>query len=302
MATTNYFTEDGVINGQETGGVTTDYLADALGSVTATIDQNQSVINTYHYKPYGERLAKTGNGADPSFQWVGAWGYWSTGQTSASHFVRTRYLSDKDGRWTIIDRLHGHLRPYSYGSSNPCTKIDLLGLDDSYPGIRISQQTTPPGLQCYKTSPVGYTECNIGYGSIPPLGTTFSLVCCRERPCACYCTVIHELKHWEQYGNCCKFMSVCVNNAKGNYYIETECRKTFHEWKARNNDAFECLAYRADLDCFFNEYFSCLQQPWQGCKCYEDEIKISKDLERGYCKKPPVTTPCPFSPTGGIGG
>ena len=52
-----------------------DYLTDALGSVTATVDQSGTVQNTYRYKPYGDLLAKTGTGNDPKFLWVGSQGY-----------------------------------------------------------------------------------------------------------------------------------------------------------------------------------------------------------------------------------
>jgi hypothetical protein len=74
MPTTYYHTVAGRILGETTSGVRTDYLTDALGSVTATVDASQNVINTYRYKPYGEQLAKTGSGADPRFRWVGAFG------------------------------------------------------------------------------------------------------------------------------------------------------------------------------------------------------------------------------------
>ena len=74
MPVTNYLTVNGEIIGESTGGVRTDYLTDALGSVTATVDQSASVVNTYRYKPYGELLAKTGTGSDPIFGWVGSQG------------------------------------------------------------------------------------------------------------------------------------------------------------------------------------------------------------------------------------
>ncbi len=61
-----------MITGEETGGTYTDYLTDALGSVTATVNQSEQVLNTYRYKPYGALLAKSGVGGDPPFQWQGA--------------------------------------------------------------------------------------------------------------------------------------------------------------------------------------------------------------------------------------
>lgn len=69
MPTANYFTEDGVITGQETGGTSSDFLTDALGSVTATVDQNQTVVNTYRYKPYGATLSSSGVGDEPRIRW-----------------------------------------------------------------------------------------------------------------------------------------------------------------------------------------------------------------------------------------
>lgn len=60
------------------GGSRLDYLTDALGSVTATVDQTGSVVNRYTYKPYGALLNKSGAGADPSFQGVGSLGYRQT--------------------------------------------------------------------------------------------------------------------------------------------------------------------------------------------------------------------------------
>jgi hypothetical protein len=65
MPVTNYHTVQGRILGESTSGVRTDYLTDALGSVTATVNSAQAVVNTYRYKPYGEQLAKTGSGTDP---------------------------------------------------------------------------------------------------------------------------------------------------------------------------------------------------------------------------------------------
>jgi len=59
----SYYSVGGEIIGEKSGGVRTDYLTDALGSVTATVDQAGSVINRYTYKPYGALLAKTGVGA-----------------------------------------------------------------------------------------------------------------------------------------------------------------------------------------------------------------------------------------------
>jgi hypothetical protein len=38
-----------------------DYLADAMRSITSTIDQSAAIQNTYRYKPYGSVLQKNGS-------------------------------------------------------------------------------------------------------------------------------------------------------------------------------------------------------------------------------------------------
>jgi RHS repeat-associated protein len=103
MAVTNYHTVNGRILGETTGGVRTDYLTDALGSVTATVNPSAQVINRYTYKPYGGLLAKTGVGADPVNQWVGSLGYGQTGKKYSDVYVRARHYDTANGRWTSKD-------------------------------------------------------------------------------------------------------------------------------------------------------------------------------------------------------
>jgi hypothetical protein len=80
LTTTEYFSVNGQIIGEKVGNSPrVDYLTDALGSVTATVDQTGHVINEYRYKPYGTQLSKTGSGPDPAFRWVGSLGYRQTG-------------------------------------------------------------------------------------------------------------------------------------------------------------------------------------------------------------------------------
>ena len=85
MAVTNYYTVNGRIRAESSGGTRTTYLPDALGSVTATMDESGSVLNTYRYKPYGSLLSKSGMGGDPRFQWQGKKGIQTTGLSAASH-------------------------------------------------------------------------------------------------------------------------------------------------------------------------------------------------------------------------
>ncbi len=66
MATTNYYTVDGMILGESTNGVHTSYGPDALGSVVATYADG-APQNTYLRAPYGTQIQKTGTAADPQF-------------------------------------------------------------------------------------------------------------------------------------------------------------------------------------------------------------------------------------------
>jgi hypothetical protein len=138
MPTTNYYTINGRIRSESTGGTRTGYLPDALGSVTATTNSTGStLVNTYRYKPYGAQLAKTGAGGDPAFQWIGLWGY----RTDDSNrlYVRQRHLSSVTAGWQSQDPLLVKARrlatlkvallngSYAY-VSNPVTRLDYTGL------------------------------------------------------------------------------------------------------------------------------------------------------------------------------
>src|SRR2546421_2647467 len=104
MSVINYYTVNGEILGEKTaGGSRIDYLTDALGSVIATKNQSAQIVNTYRYKPYGALLAKTGVGADPSFQWVGGVGYRQTNKKWSDVHVRRRHDDTATGRWVSRD-------------------------------------------------------------------------------------------------------------------------------------------------------------------------------------------------------
>ena len=105
-------------------------LTDALGSVTATLNQSAQVINTYRYKPFGAQLAKTGVGADPSFLWVGTQGYRKTSRKFSDFYVRARHYSSAEGRWTTRDPIGeaGGINLYGFVGNNPVSYVDPLGL------------------------------------------------------------------------------------------------------------------------------------------------------------------------------
>src|SRR5579871_6866417 len=99
-----FYAVEGEIIGEKAAGSTrVDYLTDALGSVTATVNQSAQVVNTYRYKPYGTQLAKTGMGADPAFGWVGTQGYRPVQKKFSDFYVRARHYSETVGQWTTKD-------------------------------------------------------------------------------------------------------------------------------------------------------------------------------------------------------
>src|SRR5579862_5513713 len=132
MAVTYYYTVNGAIIGEKTaGGSRTDYLTDALGSVTATVNQSGQVVNTYRYKPYGAQLAKTGVGADPTFRWVGSQGYRQTSKKYSDVYVRARHYDSLGGRWTSADLVgytEANSNLYLYVADNPVVDVDPSGL------------------------------------------------------------------------------------------------------------------------------------------------------------------------------
>src|SRR5580658_4286086 len=88
---TNFNTYNGRIRSESRAGVITSYLTDALGSVTATVNQSQVVQNTFRYKPYGATLSQTGSGIPPGFLWTGDTGSRPTGLAQSSQYNRGRH-------------------------------------------------------------------------------------------------------------------------------------------------------------------------------------------------------------------
>lgn len=129
MQVTNYHTINSILIGETSNGTRTDYLSDALGSVTSTVNQSASIVNTYRYKPYGGLLAKTGIGTDPAFGWIGQHGYRKTETKFSRFYVRSRHYASEIGRWTTKDPLaYARLiATYIYCRNRPTVSIDPSG-------------------------------------------------------------------------------------------------------------------------------------------------------------------------------
>lgn len=126
MAVTTYASVSGRLRGEITSGMRTDYLTDALGSVTATLNSSATIVNTYRYKPFGQQLAKTGSGVDPRCRWTGDTGSRVTNLNCAEQYNVHRHYGSSKASWTTRDPLWPTEPPFSYGS--PATALDPLGL------------------------------------------------------------------------------------------------------------------------------------------------------------------------------
>ncbi|MBV6459452.1 MAG: hypothetical protein HONBIEJF_02600 [Fimbriimonadaceae bacterium] len=128
MPKRQYHIVDGRVIGETSGGVRTDYLRDALGSVTGTVNQSAQVRNTYRWKPHGSELASTGPDPDPGVGWNGTWGYRPTGRLRASHYVVHRHYDQLSGQWTTVDPLWPDEPAFAYGWGTPTSVQDAMGL------------------------------------------------------------------------------------------------------------------------------------------------------------------------------
>lgn len=157
MPTTSYYTVNGQIIGESTDGVRTDYLTDALGNVTGTVNSAGALINTYAYKPSGARLAKTGVGADPRFQHVGSHGIATSTRKHAEEYMRRRHYANLPAVFTTPDPTpipeDRFIAPYIYVKQNPTSFIDPSGL------IALQLLAGMAGQGQGRHKPPGLTDC-----------------------------------------------------------------------------------------------------------------------------------------------
>lgn len=142
MSVVNYYTIRSAVIAQRSLS-RTDYLFDALGSVTCLANASGSVINRYRYKPYGTRLSKQGSEPDPRYQWVGCAGYRTSGGQPPV-YIRARHLEPRLASWTSVDQVEFQFHPYTYAVARPTYFIDPLG---SYPRFQPFGQGGPQPTQ-----------------------------------------------------------------------------------------------------------------------------------------------------------
>jgi len=122
--TARYTVINGEVISEKRGANHRTYVPDANGNTVALVDDGGTVTDTFTYWPYGEVKSRTGSTPTP-FQFGGTLGYYKDSQQS---YVRRRYLSHPQGRWTSVDFMWPSERGYEYAGSNPSSASDPTGL------------------------------------------------------------------------------------------------------------------------------------------------------------------------------
>jgi RHS repeat-associated protein len=109
------------------------YHFDGSGNTVQMTDASGSVVNSYSYLPFGEKLSST-VGVNNPFTYVGESGVIDEG--SGLYFMRNRWYSAALGRFVQQDpmRLAGGSNLYSYTQNNPITWADPLGTQEERTG------------------------------------------------------------------------------------------------------------------------------------------------------------------------
>lgn len=214
-----------------------DFLTDALGSVTAEV--NQACTKTFEgrYKPYGGGLSASGTRG--KYGWVGTWGYREIGLSGSSHYVRARIYSETNATWSSYDRFWPHEKGYSYVASRPLFAVDPSG-----------SQIWP--LYCYILDPCNRCTCASVRKRLG-LGTKGFATCCGKHstPCPLQTTLkispavkkcqleSHEQSHADDFeaGN-----AQCLGADKTGCGVVGWVKPP--EWKQA-----ECKAFIQELDC-----------------------------------------------------
>jgi RHS repeat-associated protein len=135
----NYQVGIGLVAATSGGGTSLYYQSDALGNVTATTNGSGSIINTYSYLPYGEKLTSTGP-VDNIFTYSGANGVMDLGDGNYQTLSRTyspslgRFLQNDPNGKTLSANL------YEYVGNAPTDGIDPTGEEKEPAGEAPSPQ------------------------------------------------------------------------------------------------------------------------------------------------------------------
>ncbi len=116
----------GMLVHEDRGGVHRTYAHDEMGNTSYLLDAN-GITDSYEYTPYGTMRSHTGSSVTP-FTFIGALGYFSTGLSHLTQYVRARWYLAKSGNWGSVDPLWPGEPAYGYVTGNPAMWSDASGL------------------------------------------------------------------------------------------------------------------------------------------------------------------------------
>lgn len=99
----------------------------AIGSTVAMTNQNQTIVNSYSYDPFGNIVAQNESVPQP-FKYVGQYGVMQ--EPNGFYYMRARYYDPKVGRFISEDPIGfkgGTVNLYEYAKNNPTRFKDPFG-------------------------------------------------------------------------------------------------------------------------------------------------------------------------------
>ncbi len=113
------------------------YHFDGTGSTIAVTDENQDMVNTYSYYPFGIILGEQ-EGFDQPFKYVGQYGVMA--EPNGLYYMRARYYDAETARFIFQDPIGfdgGSFNLYAYVQNNPVMFMDPNGLcvRDAWEGV-----------------------------------------------------------------------------------------------------------------------------------------------------------------------
>jgi len=153
MAVTQYHSISSKIRGHSDSNARYTYLTDALGSVTATVTNGNSVVTLMRFTPCGRLGYSTTLARFTSFGWSGIWGYRAS-STTQSKYVRKRHFHSTVARWTTMDPYWPRLSAYGYVESNYSSVVDPTGSEPcNKPCCCCAESLLELGIKEYRWQP-----------------------------------------------------------------------------------------------------------------------------------------------------
>ncbi|ARU41664.1 hypothetical protein CCB80_11135 [Armatimonadetes bacterium Uphvl-Ar1] len=143
----------GMLVHEDRGGVERTYVHDEMGNTSYLVDSN-GVTDSYEYTPYGQ-VTHVGTSVTP-FTFIGALGYFATGWSHLTSYVRARWYSRVSGAWGSVDPIWPWQKAYQYVDGNPAMYVDPSGLDRLSFGQAVNKildilDKMSAGLDCLKS-------------------------------------------------------------------------------------------------------------------------------------------------------